>query len=99
LRSLRTLVGENVDSVHVVFSLPKEILPANDFEVEVIAPRGKDSLQQAAKVSFKDLVTPVLVGVNPPGRLAKKKVMTMTMLWQAPRRGAHGIASSFGPIS
>jgi hypothetical protein len=64
MRSLKTLAGENVDSVRVVFSLPKEILPANDFEVEVIAPRGKDSLQQAAKVSFKDLVTPVLVGVN-----------------------------------
>ncbi|KAG2040925.1 hypothetical protein BDR03DRAFT_1026949 [Suillus americanus] len=56
------LAGENVDAVRVVIGLPKQILLANDFEVEVITPRGKDSLQQAARLSVKDLVMPVLIG-------------------------------------
>jgi dihydroneopterin aldolase len=70
------LAGENVDAVRVIIGLPKQILLANYFEVEVITPRGKDSLQQAARVSVKDLVIPVLIGVNPPERLAKQKVIT-----------------------
>ncbi|KAG1850214.1 Dihydroneopterin aldolase-domain-containing protein [Suillus subalutaceus] len=70
------LAGVNVDAVRVVIGLPKQILLANDFEVEVITPRGKDDLQQAARVSVKDLIIPVLIGVNPPERLAKQRVIT-----------------------
>ncbi|KAG1751849.1 Dihydroneopterin aldolase-domain-containing protein [Suillus lakei] len=71
-----SLAGEHVDAVRVIVGLPKLILLANDFEVEVITPRGQDSLQQAAKVSVKDLIMPVLIGVNPPERLAKQRVIT-----------------------
>ncbi|KAG1799289.1 uncharacterized protein HD556DRAFT_1457741 [Suillus plorans] len=81
------LAGENVDAVRVVVGLPKQILLANDFEIEVITPRGKDSLQQAAKVSVKDLVMPVLIGVNPPERLAKQRVITNITFYE--KAGMH----------
>ncbi|KAG1851816.1 hypothetical protein C8R48DRAFT_612346 [Suillus tomentosus] len=81
------LAGENVDAVRVVVGLPKQILLANDFEIEVVTPRGKDSLQQAAKVSVKDLVMPVLIGVNPPERLAKQRVITNITFYE--KAGMH----------
>ncbi|KAG1773687.1 Dihydroneopterin aldolase-domain-containing protein, partial [Suillus placidus] len=83
------LAGENVDAVRVVIGLPKQILLANDFEVEVITPRGKDSLHQAAKVSVKDLVMPVLIGVNPPERLAKQRVITNITFYE--KSGMHKV--------
>ncbi|KAG1830682.1 hypothetical protein DFJ58DRAFT_873819 [Suillus subalutaceus] len=70
-RKVFALAAENVDAVRVVIGLPKQILLANDIEVEVITPGGKYSLQQAARVSVKDLVMPMLIGVNTPERLAK----------------------------
>jgi dihydroneopterin aldolase len=83
------LAGDNVDAVRVIIGLPKQILLANDFEVEVITPRGKDSLQQTAKVSVKDLVMPVLIGVNPPERLAKQKVVTNITFYE--KSGMHQV--------
>ncbi|KAG2078654.1 hypothetical protein BDR04DRAFT_998605, partial [Suillus decipiens] len=80
------LARENVDAVCVVFSLPKQILLANGFEVEVITPKGKDSLQQAAKVSVKDLVMLMLIGVE---RLAKQKVITNITLYE--KSGMHQV--------
>ncbi|KAG2139116.1 uncharacterized protein EDB93DRAFT_1242012 [Suillus bovinus] len=81
------LAEENVDAVRVVIGLPKQILLANDFEIEVITPRGQDSSQQTAKVSVKDLVMPVLIGVNPPERLAKQRVITNITFYE--RSGVH----------
>jgi hypothetical protein len=83
------LVGENVDVVRVVIGLPRQISLANNFEVEVIMPRGQNSLQQAARVSVKDLVIPVLIGVNPPERLAKQKVITNIIFYE--KSGMHQV--------
>ncbi|KAG2114888.1 hypothetical protein BD769DRAFT_1753807, partial [Suillus cothurnatus] len=83
------LVGENVDVVRVVIGLPRQISLANNFEVEVITPRGQNSLQQAARVSVKDLVIPVLIGINPPERLAKQKVITNIMFYE--KSGMHQV--------
>ncbi|KAG1830679.1 hypothetical protein DFJ58DRAFT_918330 [Suillus subalutaceus] len=73
------LAGENVDP----------ILFANDFEIEVISSRGKDSLQQAARVYVKDLAMPMLIGVNPPERLAKQKVITNITFYE--KSGMHQV--------
>jgi hypothetical protein len=83
------LVGENVDVVRVVIGLPRQISLANNFEVEVITPRGQNSLQKAARVSVKDLVIPVLIGVNPPERLAKQKVITNIIFYE--KSGMHQV--------
>ncbi|KAG2114092.1 hypothetical protein BD769DRAFT_1754194, partial [Suillus cothurnatus] len=88
------LVGENVDVVRVVIGLPRQISLANNFEVEVITPRGQNSLQKAARVSVKDLVIPVLIDVNPPRttcteRLAKQKVITNIMFYE--KSGMHQV--------
>ncbi|KAG1750530.1 Dihydroneopterin aldolase-domain-containing protein [Suillus paluster] len=84
-----SLAGENADAVRVVVGLSKLILLAEDFEVEVITPRGQDSLQQVAKVSVKGLVMPVLIGVNPPERLAKQRVITNITFYE--KSGMHQV--------
>ncbi|KAG2040929.1 hypothetical protein BDR03DRAFT_947723 [Suillus americanus] len=83
------LAGENGDAVRVIIGLPEQILLANDFEVEVITPRGKDTLQQAARASVKDFVMPVLIGFNPPERLAKQKVITNITFYE--KSGMHQV--------
>ena len=70
------LMGKHAEAVRIVVGLPKLILLAGGFEVELITPTGQSTSVQAAKVFIKDLVMPVLIGVNPPERLAKQRVVT-----------------------
>ncbi|KAG1873942.1 hypothetical protein F4604DRAFT_1925514 [Suillus subluteus] len=84
------LAGENVtDAVCVVVGLLKQILLANNFEVEVITHRGKNSLKQAERVSVEDLVMPVPIGVNPAEHLAKEKVITNITFYE--KSGMHQV--------
>jgi hypothetical protein len=78
-----------VDAVCIVISLPRQIILVNNFEVEIIVPRGQSSLQQAARVSVKDLVIPMLIGINPPERLAKQKVITNIIFYE--KSGMHQV--------
>ncbi|KAG0698004.1 Dihydroneopterin aldolase-domain-containing protein [Suillus ampliporus] len=83
------LAGENAEAVRVVVGMKKMILLAEDFEVEVITPSGQDSSHQAAKVAVKGLVMPVLIGVNPPERLAKQRVITNITFYE--KSGMHQV--------
>ena len=69
------LAGEHAEAVRVIVGLPKLILLAKGFEVELITPAGQSTFGQTAKVTVKDLIMPVLIGVNPPERLAKQMVI------------------------
>lgn len=83
------LAGETADAVRVVVGLKKLILLAEDFEVEVVTPSGQNSLQQPAKVVIKSLILPVLIGVNPPERLAKQRVITNITFYE--KSGMHQV--------
>ncbi|KAH7882671.1 Dihydroneopterin aldolase-domain-containing protein [Phlebopus sp. FC_14] len=71
-----SLAGDHADAVRIVVELPKQILLADGFVVEVTTPKGASSRLSPAIVTVKDLVLPVLIGVNPPERLAKQRVIT-----------------------
>lgn len=75
------LAEERAVAVRVVIDLPKQILLASGFSVDVTTPRAKagESGQASfpsATICVKDLVLPVLIGVNPPERLARQRVVT-----------------------
>jgi len=85
------LAGESADAVRVVVDLPKQILLASGFSVEVTTSKvGESEVDKAGEtasglvgppaiVRVKGLVLPVLIGVNPPERLARQRVITNIM--------------------
>ncbi|KAF9234472.1 Dihydroneopterin aldolase-domain-containing protein [Melanogaster broomeanus] len=82
------LSGDTVDAVRVVVELPKQILLADGFSVEVTTPKGDTTRDSPAIVRVNDLVLPVLIGVNPPERLAKQRVITNITFYEK-ARAAH----------
>jgi dihydroneopterin aldolase len=92
-------VGGVVHAVRVVLSLPKQILLAGGFEVELIMrasdwtpPSGapNTSSKAGAIVRVTDPVLPVLIGVNPPERLAKQRLVTDLTFFEAARTSVEG---------
>lgn len=73
--------------VRLVVELPKFILLAGGFSVDVTTSYLGTSGTAPRKVTIKDLVLPVLIGVNPPEREAKQRVVTNITFLEAP--GAH----------
>ncbi|RDB18233.1 Folic acid synthesis protein fol1 [Hypsizygus marmoreus] len=81
------LAGSAAVEVRIVVGLPKQILLAGGFSVDVIVPRDRTAIPLLRKVSITDLVLPVLIGVNPPEREAKQRVITNIMFVE--RQGDH----------
>ncbi|OJA20270.1 hypothetical protein AZE42_04307 [Rhizopogon vesiculosus] len=81
------IAGEHAEAIRVIVGLPKLILLAEGFEVELITPMGQSTFGQAATVTVKDLIMPILIGVNPPERLAKQRVITNITFHEKP--GVH----------
>ncbi|KAI6106325.1 tetrahydrobiopterin biosynthesis enzymes-like protein [Pisolithus croceorrhizus] len=79
------LAGESAVAVRVVIDLPKQILLASGFSVDVTTPRAKaDPAFTPASICVKDLVLPVLIGVNPPERLTRQRVVTNITFYERP---------------
>ena len=78
------LAGDAAAEVRVVVDLPKMILLATGFSVDVTTPAGTRSRDAPAKVFVKDLVLPTIIGVNPPEREAKQRVITNLVFFQKP---------------
>ncbi|KAG5647405.1 hypothetical protein DXG03_000476 [Asterophora parasitica] len=77
------LAGEAVTEVRVVANLPKQILLAEGLHVDfTISKEG--ATPAARRVSVVDLVLPVLIGVNPPEREAKQRVITNIVFHERP---------------
>lgn len=88
--SQATAVAEVIHAVRIVLELPKQILLASGFEIELVT-RASDWLLRststtgAAIVRVKNLILPVLIGVNPPERLAKQRVITHLTFFESVR--------------
>lgn len=89
-------VGRVVHAVRVVLGVPKQILLTGNFEVE-LTTRTSDWISQSrtatgckgsAIVRVTDLIFPVVIGVNPPERLSKQRVITDLTFFEATRSGA-----------
>lgn len=78
------LGGENVDAVRVVVELPKVVLLAVGYVVDATVTRERRVERKS--VSVRGVVVPIVIGVNPPERLAKQRVVTDLVFYE--REGA-----------
>ncbi|KAF7969417.1 hypothetical protein HWV62_27355 [Athelia sp. TMB] len=75
------LAGEACAAVRVVVELPKQILLAGGFAIEVTTAAGEAGAR-SKKVEVRDLVLAAVIGVNPPEREAKQRVMTNLVFYE-----------------
>ena len=66
------LAGEAAAAVRVTMGAPKLILLASGFSVDIIT--STSTLIATKRVLIKDLILPVIIGVNPAERKAKQQV-------------------------
>ncbi|KAF8554064.1 hypothetical protein OG21DRAFT_1509385 [Imleria badia] len=83
-------VREVVPAVRAALSLPKQILLAGDFQIELttdclewVSLSLGARARSGAIVRVMNLILPVLIGVNPPERLAKQRVVTELTFFEA----------------
>ncbi|RXW16797.1 hypothetical protein EST38_g9056 [Candolleomyces aberdarensis] len=78
------LGGENVEGVRVILEAPKLILLASNFKVDVTihSGKGQDARLAAKAVTVEELTIPVIIGVNPPEREAKQRVVTDLVFYE-----------------
>ncbi|KAG6813176.1 hypothetical protein H0H92_013296 [Tricholoma furcatifolium] len=77
------LAGPAATEVRVVVGLPKQILLAQGFVVDITTPLSSD-VSGTRIVTIKDLILPVLIGVNPPEREARQRVITNIIIRESP---------------
>jgi FolB domain-containing protein len=72
------LAGEAAAAVRVILGAPKMILLAAEFSVDITTTLMKDqpksTIIASKRVLIKDLVLPVIIGVNPAERKSKQRV-------------------------
>lgn len=83
-REAYALVEKAATEVRVEIELPKLILLAGSFQVEVATPPDIDVSLVPRKVVITDLIFPVIIGVNPPERKAKQRVVISMVFLERP---------------
>lgn len=68
------LAGEATAAVRVVVEIPKMILLAAGFSVDITTTVSNNNQLKTKQVLIKDLVLPVIIGVNPAERKSKQRV-------------------------
>ncbi|KAH6901563.1 Dihydroneopterin aldolase-domain-containing protein [Coprinopsis sp. MPI-PUGE-AT-0042] len=78
------LAGDAAAEVRVVVNAPNLILLAGDFIVDTTIAKNErgEGSPLGRVVSIRDLTIPVIIGVNPPERLAKQKVVTDLIFYE-----------------
>ncbi|PPQ73913.1 hypothetical protein CVT26_006661 [Gymnopilus dilepis] len=87
------LAGDAAAEVRVVLDVPKLILLASGFSVDVTTVKQEDGsfLVSSKKVFVNDIIVPVIIGVNPPEREEKQRVVVNIVFYEntsAPERKA-----------
>jgi FolB domain-containing protein len=83
-RETFALAEKKATEVRVEIEFPKLILLAGSFSVEVATLLDVDVSLMPRKVTVADLVLPVIIGVNPPERNAKQRVVTSIVFFEHP---------------
>jgi len=68
------LAGEAAAAVRVTVGIPKMILLAAGFSVDITTVNDRSKSIATKRVLIKDLVLPVIIGVNPAERKSKQRV-------------------------
>ncbi|KAJ2916377.1 hypothetical protein MD484_g4025, partial [Candolleomyces efflorescens] len=80
------LGGEVVEAVRVIVEAPKLVLLASNFKVDITVPSvgSKKEDARSKAVTVEGLMIPVIIGVNPPEREAKQRVVTDLVFYEKP---------------
>jgi len=80
------LAGEAAAAVRVTVGAPKMILLAAEFSVDIITTIMKDqqksTIVASKRVLIKDLILPVIIGVNPVERKSKQRVKVNLIFYE-----------------
>jgi FolB domain-containing protein len=79
------LAGEAAAGIRVVLGIPKMILLASGFTVDLVSEKiGSSFAGVSKKVSVQDIVVSVIIGVNPPEREEKQRVLVNVIFHEDP---------------
>lgn len=76
------LAGDAASSVRVVVEVPKLILLAEGFSIDVMVPSTRTAVPR--KISVHNLILTVIIGVNPPEREAKQRIIVNLVFFELP---------------
>lgn len=78
------LAGKAAEEVQVVLDVPKLVLLASGFSVDVttVKSEGTSGRVSSKKVLVKDVIIPVIIGVNPPEREEKQRVVVNIVFYE-----------------
>ncbi|KAF9558843.1 tetrahydrobiopterin biosynthesis enzymes-like protein [Agrocybe pediades] len=76
------IAGDAVQEVRVVVDASKHILLASGFSVDAVISRASHGRFKSKKVSVRDIVVPVIIGVNPPERESKQRVIVNVIFYE-----------------
>ncbi|GBE87030.1 hypothetical protein SCP_1002760 [Sparassis crispa] len=76
--------GDAAERVHIVIVSAKLIPLTGEFVFEMSSPPSGSSLDSRVRVSLRDLVLPAIIGVNPPEREAKQRIVTSITVRENP---------------
>jgi FolB domain-containing protein len=79
------LAGEAAVAVKVVVDFRQMLLVADELSVEVTTPAATSSRDAPARVTVKDMLLTTIIGVNPPERKAKQRVIINIVFFEIPR--------------
>lgn len=79
------LAGDAVAAVKVVIDSRQMILLAEGISFEVITPPGSLCKDLPTKVTVKDLILAIIIGVNAPERKEKQRVVINIIFYEVPR--------------
>ena len=82
------LAEEAVAAVKVVVDSRQMILLAEGISFEVITPLGSLCKDLPTTVTVKDLILPIIIGVNAPEREEKQRVVINIIFYEMPRSNA-----------
>ncbi|KAF8884516.1 Dihydroneopterin aldolase-domain-containing protein [Infundibulicybe gibba] len=74
------LAGGAASAVRVVLELPKRILLADSFSMDMTIPQSHSVFDSPRTTRITNLTLSVIIGVNPPEREAKQRVVTNIVL-------------------
>ena len=76
------LAGDAAAYVRVILGAPKMVLIASGYSVDVTTIKGPPHTVVSKQVSIKDMIFPVIIGLNPTERDRKQRVVVNIIFYE-----------------
>ena len=82
VRRKRELAGDAAAYVRVILGAPKMVLIASGYSVDVTTMKGPPHSVVSKQVLIKDMIFPVIIGLNPSERERKQRVVVNIIFYE-----------------